>query len=136
MAAAESGSVGDSTDPTAGMTAEPIPFARPDVGEAEAAAVSEAVMSGWVTTGRITAEFERAFAERVGAAHAVSVNSATAGLHLALEATGIGPGDEVIVPTWTFTATAEVVRYLGATPCSSTSTRTPSNLTSPWLDVA
>ena len=69
-----------------------------------------------MTTGRITAEFEQAFAERVGAAHAVSVNSATAGLHLALEAAGIGPGDEVIVPTWTFTASAEVVRYLGADP--------------------
>lgn len=93
-----------------------IPFARPDVGAAEAAAVSDAILSGWVTTGKISAEFEQAFAERVGAAHAVAVNSATAGLHLALEAAGIGPGDEVLVPTWTFTASAEVVRYLGADP--------------------
>jgi dTDP-4-amino-4,6-dideoxygalactose transaminase len=95
---------------------DPIPFARPDVGEAEADAVREAILSGWVTTGQVTARFEEAFAARVGAAHAVSVNSATAGLHLALEAAGIGPGDEVIVPTWTFTASAEVVRYLGADP--------------------
>jgi dTDP-4-amino-4,6-dideoxygalactose transaminase len=95
---------------------EAIPFARPDVGAAEAAAVSDAILSGWVTTGRISAEFEQAFAERVGAKHAVAVNSATAGLHLALEAAGIGPGDEVLVPTWTFTASAEVVRYLGADP--------------------
>lgn len=108
----------DSRGPGAGTRPGPeaIPFARPDVGEAEASAVSEAILSGWVTTGRITTEFERAFAERVGAAHAVSVNSATAGLHLALEAAGVGPGDEVIVPTWTFTASAEVVRYLGADP--------------------
>lgn len=98
------------------MTPEPISFARPDVGAAEAEAVSAAIMSGWVTTGQITAQFEQAFAERVGATYAVSVNSATAGLHLALEAAGIGPGDEVIVPTWTFTASAEVVRYLGADP--------------------
>ena len=61
--------------------------------------------------------FEREFAAHVGGqVEAVAVNSATAGLHLALEACGIGPGDEVIVPTWTFTATAEVVRYLGAVP--------------------
>ncbi|GAA4706430.1 DegT/DnrJ/EryC1/StrS aminotransferase family protein [Nocardioides conyzicola] len=95
---------------------ETIPFAQPDVGESEAAAVSEAIRSGWLTTGTVTAAFEREFAERVGAAHAVALNSATAGLHLALEAAGIGPGDEVLVPTWTFTASAEVVRYLGADP--------------------
>lgn len=115
-AATDAGSAGDLPDHGVGTSPEPIPFARPDVGEAEAAAVSEAVLSGWITTGRITADFERAFAARVGAAHAVAVNSATAGLHLALEAAGIGPGDEVIVPTWTFTASAEVVRYLGADP--------------------
>ena len=61
--------------------------------------------------------FEKEFAEHVGGeVEAIAVNSATAGLHLALEACGVGPGDEVIVPTWTFTATAEVVRYVGATP--------------------
>jgi dTDP-4-amino-4,6-dideoxygalactose transaminase len=114
--ATEAGSADDATPRVADPAPEPIPFARPDVGEPEAAAVRDAILSGWVTTGRITSQFEEAFAARVGAAHAVSVNSATAGLHLALEAAGVGPGDEVIVPTWTFTASAEVVRYLGADP--------------------
>jgi dTDP-4-amino-4,6-dideoxygalactose transaminase len=94
-----------------------IPFAVPDIGEDEVAAAAEAIRSGWLTTGKQSASFEREFAEflRPGL-HAIAVNSATAGLHLALEAAGVGPGDEVIVPTWTFTATAEVVRYLGADP--------------------
>ncbi|MDF1604298.1 DegT/DnrJ/EryC1/StrS aminotransferase family protein [Nocardioides sp. YIM 152315] len=104
-------------DPVITTTADdPIPFAQPDVGDAEADAVRDAIRAGWLTTGRITAEFEREFAEAVGAAHAVAVTSATAALHLALEAAGVGPGDEVLVPTWTFTASAEVVRYLGADP--------------------
>lgn len=94
-----------------------IPFALPDIGDEEIDAVVEAMRSGWLTTGPRAAAFEREFAEFLGGGvHAVAVNSATAGLHLALEATGIGPGDEVIVPTWTFTSTAEVVRYLGAEP--------------------
>lgn len=94
-----------------------IPFALPDIGSAEIDAVVEAMRSGWLTTGPRTHEFEQEFADFLGGGlHAVAVNSATAGLHLALEALGIGPGDEVIVPTWTFTATAEVVRYLGADP--------------------
>ena len=116
VGASSAGSPRDSHPRHPITTPDPIPFARPDVGEAEAAAASQAILSGWMTTGQVTAEFEQAFAARVGAAHAVSVNSATAGLHLALEAAGIGPGDEVIVPTWTFTASAEVVRYLGADP--------------------
>jgi len=95
-----------------------IPFAIPDITEAEVDAVAETVRSGWLTTGPNTAAFEREFAEYLGAdgLHAVAVNSATAGLHLAVEALGLGPGDEVLVPTWTFTATAEIVRYVGATP--------------------
>lgn len=94
-----------------------IPFALPDVGEEEIEAVVTALRSGWVTTGPEVKRFEQQFAEFCGEGTiAVSVNSATAGLHLALEAIGIGPGDEVLVPTWTFTATAEVVRYLGAEP--------------------
>lgn len=94
-----------------------IPFAVPDIGEEEIAAVAEAMRSGWLTTGPRVAAFESEFAAFLGGdVHAVAVSSATAGLHLALEAIGIGPGDEVIVPTWTFTATAEVVRYLGADP--------------------
>ena len=101
-----------------------IPFALPDIGEAEIEAVVATMRSGWLTTGPNAAALEREFVEamnptaHVGAAQVqgVAVNSATAGLHLALEAIGIGPGDEVLVPTWTFTATAEVVRYMGATP--------------------
>lgn len=105
--------------PDAGnATAAPfLPFALPDIGEEEIAAVVECLRSGWVTTGPATRRFEAAFAAYLGdGVQAISVNSATAGLHLALEALGIGPGDEVIVPTLTFTATAEVVRYLGAQP--------------------
>lgn len=111
-----------------------VPFAPPDIGEDEIAAVVDALRSGWLTTGPNAAAFEAEFAEALrtgfgevgsglakgadwdGPIYAVAVNSATAGLHLALEALGIGPGDEVLVPTWTFTATAEVVRYLGADP--------------------
>ena len=94
-----------------------LPFALPDIGEEEIAAVVECLRSGWVTTGPRTRQFEFEFAAYLGGeVETVSVNSATAGLHLALEALGIGPGDEVIVPTLTFTATAEVVRYLGAQP--------------------
>lgn len=92
-----------------------IPFARPDITEAEIDAVVTALRSGWWTTGPKTREFEKLFADRFGA-EALAVNSATSGLHLALEACGIGPGDEVITTTWTFTATAEVVRYLGGYP--------------------
>ncbi|MFT4242738.1 MAG: DegT/DnrJ/EryC1/StrS family aminotransferase [Acidovorax sp.] len=94
-----------------------LPFARPDIGEAEIAAVTQALRSGWVTTGPQTRAFEQAFSTYLGGGlESIAVNSATAGLHLALEALGIGPGDEVIAPTLTFTATVEVVRYLGADP--------------------
>lgn len=93
-----------------------VPFAIPDITPAEVEAVSKAVASGWLTSGKITREFEEDFEKRLPGVGAVAVNSATAGLHLVLEALGVGPGDEVIVPTLTFTATAEVVRYMGATP--------------------
>lgn len=94
-----------------------LPFAVPDVGEREIEAVVEAMRSGWLTTGPRVAAFESEFAAFIGGGvAAVAVNSATAGLHLALEAVGLSPGDEVILPTWTFTATAEVVRYLGGHP--------------------
>lgn len=95
-----------------------IPFAVPSITEDEVNAAAEAIRSGWLTTGPNAAAFEREFAEYLGGEglHAVAVNSATAGLHLAVEAIGLGPGDEVLVPTWTFTATAEVVRYMGAVP--------------------
>jgi perosamine synthetase len=88
----------------------------PSIGEGEIAAVVDTLRSGWLTTGPKTRQFEVAFAASVGAEHAIAVNSCTAALHLALEATDVGPGDEVIVPTMTFAATAEVVAYLNATP--------------------
>ena len=92
-----------------------VPFAVPDIDESEIEAVVDALRSGWLSTGPKARAFEEEFAAALGGdVHAVAVNSATAGLHLALEALGIGPGDRVIVPTHTFTATAEVVRYVGA----------------------
>src|SRR3954469_24182337 len=98
-------------------TAPPfLPFALPEIGDDEIAEVVDTLRSGWLTTGPKTRRFERDFSTFLGDAtlHSLAVNSATAGLHLALEALGIGPGDEVITTTHTFTATAEVVRYLGA----------------------
>ncbi len=95
----------------------PLPFALPDIGEKEIAEVVHSMRSGWLTTGPKTVEFEKRFARFLGkGVETVAVNSGTAGLHLALEALGVGPGDEVITTTYTFTATAEVVRYLGADP--------------------
>ncbi len=93
-----------------------VPFFVPDIGQAEIDSVVESLRSGWITTGPKTKEFERQFAEYVGAPRAIAVNSATAALHLALDAIGVGRGDEVIVPTMTFTATAEVVVHLGGKP--------------------
>jgi dTDP-4-amino-4,6-dideoxygalactose transaminase len=93
-----------------------LPFALPEIGEEEIAEVVDTLRSGWVTTGPKARKFEQAFSSYLGdgSLQSIAVNSATAGLHLALEALGIGPGDEVITTTHTFTATAEVVRYLGA----------------------
>ncbi len=98
------------------MSAPFLPFALPEIGDAEIAEVVDTLRSGWITTGPKAARFERDFVAFLGdeSLQAIAVNSATAGLHLALEALGIGPGDEVITTTHTFTATAEVVRYLGA----------------------
>lgn len=94
-----------------------LPFALPDIGEEEITAVTKTLRSGWVTTGPNAKQFETDFAAFLGGGlEAIAVNSATAGLHLGLEAMGIGPGDEVITTTHTFTATAEVIRYLGADP--------------------
>lgn len=94
-----------------------LPFALPELGEEEINEVIDAMRSGWITTGPKTKQFEEDFARYLGeGVQALAVNSATSGLHLGLEALGIGPGDEVLVPTYTFTSTAEVVRYLGATP--------------------
>ena len=98
------------------MSSEFIPFHKPAIGEEEIRSVVETLRSGWLTTGPKVKLFEAEFATYTGSSHAVAVNSATAALHLALEAVGIQSGDEVIVPTMTFTATAEVVLYLGARP--------------------
>lgn len=99
------------------MSIRQVPFFRPSIGEDEIEAVVDCLRSGWMTTGPKARQFEDEFATALGGdVHAVAVNSATAAMHLALEAIGIGPGDEVILPTLTFTATAEVVRYLGAEP--------------------
>ncbi len=98
-------------------TSDFLPFALPEIGEEEISEVVAALRSGWVTTGPKTKQFEQEFNEFLGGGlECIAVNSATAGLHLALEAIGVGVGDEVILPTYTFTATAEVVRYLGAVP--------------------
>jgi len=93
-----------------------IPVMRPWLGEAEAAAAAAAITSGWVAQGPRVAEFETAFAAALGAQHAVAVSSCTAALHLALIAADIGPGDEIIVPSLSFIATANAVRYVGAQP--------------------
>ena len=93
-----------------------VPFFRPALGAEEAAAVMAVMESGWLTTGRTVKRFEQEFATAVGAAHAVALNSATAALHLAVEALGLKAGQGVLVPTHTFAATAEVVRYLNAVP--------------------
>jgi len=93
-----------------------LPFSLPAIGEEEIAEVADSLRSGWITTGPKTRRFEEEFREYIGAKHAIAVNSCTAGLHIALAALGIGPGDEVIVPTLTFCSTANVVVHLGARP--------------------
>ena len=102
-----------------------LPFHAPEIGQEEIEAVVETLRSGWLTTGPKVRQFEQEFARQVGARYAIAVNSCTAALHLALEAIGLREGDEVIVPTITFAATAEVVTYFKARPvlvdcCSDT----------------
>lgn len=93
-----------------------LPFALPLIGDDEITEVVDTLKSGWLTTGKKTATFESDFKDFVDASNALAVNSATSGLHLALEAIGVGPGDVVITTPYTFTATGEVIRYLGADP--------------------
>jgi dTDP-4-amino-4,6-dideoxygalactose transaminase len=93
-----------------------IPFHRPSIGKEEMDAVQKVLASGWLTTGPVTMEFEKQFAVYVGCKHALAVTSCTAALQLALDAIGLKEGDEVLVPSCTFTATAEVVTYFGARP--------------------
>jgi perosamine synthetase len=93
-----------------------IPLSSPDIDEDDIAAVAEVLRSSRLSLGPVLGEFEREFGEYVGSPHAVAVSSGTAGLHLALLALGIGPGDEVIVPSFTFIAAANPIQYAGATP--------------------
>jgi len=93
-----------------------LPFHAPEICDDEIQSVVATLRSGWLTTGPKVRQFEQEFADRIGTRHAVAVNSCTAALHLALEAIGITEGDEVIVPTMTFGATAEVVTYFKAKP--------------------
>ncbi|MEU8617779.1 aminotransferase class I/II-fold pyridoxal phosphate-dependent enzyme [Streptomyces sp. NPDC048623] len=117
--------------------AEPvrIPVMVPWLGDEEADAAADAVRSGWVAQGPRVAAFERAFAERVGAAHGVAVSSCTTALHLALVALGLGPGDEVIVPSLSFIATANAVRYVGAEPVFADVDLATGNLTAATVDA-
>src|SRR5512141_2285194 len=93
-----------------------IPFYKPSIGQGEIDEVVDCLTSGWLTTGPKTKQVEAAFGRYVQHKHAVAVNSGTAALHLALEAIGLKSGQAVLVPTMTFAATAEVVRYFGALP--------------------
>lgn len=93
-----------------------IPFYRVSVGDAEVAEVTQCLRSGWLTTGPRTQQFETAFGAAVGGKYSIAVNSCTAAMHLAVEALGLRSGMAVLVPTMTFAATAEVVRYVGAVP--------------------
>ena len=92
-----------------------IPFSPPDMSEAEANEVRDAILSGWITTGPRTKKLEKTVAEYVGVEKCVCLNSATAAMEMVLHLLGVGPGDEVIVPAYTYTATASVVRHVGAT---------------------
>ena len=113
-----------------------VPVMRPWMGPEEAAAAAAAVASGWVAQGPRVARFEEAFAARVQAGQGVAVSSCTAALHLALVVHGIGPGDEVVVPSLSFIATANAVRYTGATPVFADVDLQTGNLTAKTVDAA
>lgn len=93
-----------------------IPFHKPYITEEEIAEVVDSLRSGWLTMGPKTVRFEEEFAKYIGSKHSIAINSCTAALHLALRAIDLQPGDEVIIPTMTFTATGEVVCYFDARP--------------------
>jgi perosamine synthetase len=108
---------------------------KPWLGEEEAAAAGAAVLSGWVAQGPRVAEFEAAFAGRVGAAHGVATSSCTTALHLGLVLLGVGPGDEVVVPSLSFIATTNAVRYVGATPVFADVDPHTANLTAKTVEA-
>ncbi|WP_305784085.1 DegT/DnrJ/EryC1/StrS family aminotransferase [Symbioplanes lichenis] len=112
-----------------------IPVMIPQLGEEEAQAAAEAVRSGWVAQGPRVAQFEREFAGVVGASHGVAVSSCTTALHLALVLADVGPGDEVIVPSFSFIATANAVRYVGATPVFADVDLATGNVTTETIDA-
>ncbi|MEU4563813.1 DegT/DnrJ/EryC1/StrS family aminotransferase [Actinoplanes sp. NPDC023936] len=116
-------------------TQRKIPVMIPMLGEEEAQAAADAVRSGWVAQGPRVARFETEFAATVGAGHGVAVSSCTTGLHLALVLHGVGPGDEVIVPSFSFIATANAVRYVGATPIFADVELTTGNVTVDTIDA-
>ncbi|MEN3305817.1 MAG: hypothetical protein V7603_2019 [Micromonosporaceae bacterium] len=122
-------------DPRMSTVDRKIPVMLPYLGEEEAQAAAEAVRSGWVAQGPRVAEFEQAFAARVGAAHGIAVSSCTTGLHLALIALGVGPGDEVVVPSLSFIETANAARYVGATPVFADVELATGNLTVETIDA-
>jgi dTDP-4-amino-4,6-dideoxygalactose transaminase len=108
-----------------------VPLSNLVIGEEELAAITEVYRSGWLTMGPRTAELERQFADYVGTRHAVAVSSGTAALHLICLAAGLGPGDEVVVPSLTFVATANAIKYVGATPVFAD----VRDLERPWLSA-
>ncbi|MCW2715307.1 MAG: glutamine--scyllo-inositol aminotransferase [Frankiales bacterium] len=112
-----------------------IPVMRPWLGDEEAEAAAQAVRSGWIAQGARVRAFEQAFAERVGAAEAVAVSSCTAALHLSLLLSGVGPGDEVVVPSLSFIATANVVRHTGAEPVFADVDPETGNLTAKTVET-
>jgi dTDP-4-amino-4,6-dideoxygalactose transaminase len=114
----------------------PVPFSRPSLDHEEEEAVLAVLRSGWLTTGEVATAFEKEFAQAVGTRHALALNSATAGLHLSLEALGVRPGSVVLTTPYTFTATAEVVRYLGADPVFVDIDRATLNIDVPQLAAA
>jgi len=113
-----------------------LPVMRPWLGQEEADAAAQAVLSGWVAQGPRVASFEEAFAARVGAAEGVAVTSCTTALHLALLLAGVEPGDEVVVPSLSFIATANAVRHAGAVPVFADVDPVTANLTAKTVEAA
>lgn len=113
-----------------------IPITRPAVGEEEARAASEAILSGWLSQGPRVQEFERRVADYVGAKHAIATSNCTTALHLALREVGVGPGDEVICPSLSFIATANVVLHCGAAPVFVDIERATLNIDATLIEAA